>query len=221
MKKTVCFIFIVLLLNCGQDMADKTADLVLKNGKIVTIDKNNPGAEAVAIKGDKIIAAGSNEEIGKYINTGVTKILDLKGKLALPGFNDAQIHFVGGVASLLKINLNGVTALEEIQRRVKEKAKQIEDGEWIFGRGWDHEILPGKKWPQKELIDIAAPKNPVVLTRVDGHSCLVNSMVLNISGITKNTPDPSGGAIVKDKITGEPTGILKETAQGLIKRPKW
>jgi len=210
----VCF----LILNCGEKM--QIADLVLKNGKIVTIDKNNPRAEAVAIKDDKFIAVGTNKEIDKYTDIQVTKIIDLEGKLAVPGFIDAHIHFEGGGVSLMQIDLNGVTTLTEIQRRVKEKVDEVEDGVWVYGRGWDHEMLPDKKWPTKEIIDTVAPKNPVVLRRVDGHSSLVNSLVLKISGITKNTPDLHGGAIIKKPFTGEPTGILKETAQRLIKSPK-
>ncbi len=207
-----------LILNCGGKM--QITDLVLKNGKIVTIDKNNPRAEAVAIKDDKIIAVGTNKEIDKYTDIQVTKIIDLDERLVVPGFIDAHIHFEGGGASLMQIDLNGVTTLTEIQKRVKEKIDKVEDGIWIYGRGWDHEILPDKKWPTKEIIDDVAPKNPVVLRRVDGHSTLVNSLVLKISGITGNTPDPRGGTIIKKPSTGKPTGILKETAQGLIKSPK-
>jgi predicted amidohydrolase YtcJ len=102
-----------------------------------------------------------------------------------------------------------VTSFEEIQRRVQEKLKDRDEGEWIMGRGWDQEILPEKKWPTKELLDAVAPNNPVSLSRICGHCTLVNSYVLRISGITKDTPNPPGGVIVKDLVTGEPTGIGK------------
>ena len=203
--------------SCGEKM---TADLALINGKIVTVDKNNPAAEAVAIKGDKILAAGSNNEIKKLIDIQTTKIIDLKGKMAVPGFIDAHIHLVGAGQELLQIQLRYVSDISEIQRRVKEKVAESKSGEWILGGGWDHEILPGKKWPTKEIIDPVSPDNPVVLNRIDGHSCLVNSVVLKLSQITKNTPNPPGGLIVKDPVSGEPTGILKETAKGLIKQRK-
>ncbi|NVM04821.1 MAG: amidohydrolase, partial [Candidatus Helarchaeota archaeon] len=201
-------------------MPAEIADFVLKNGNIVTMDRNNPKAEAVAIKGDIIIAVGSDKQIDRYIDTELTKIIDLEGRLTIPGFIDAHVHFEGGGKSLMEVRLNGVAELEEIQRRVKEKIDEVGEGAWVDGGGWDHEILPGGKWPTKELIDAVAPKNPVVLSRIDGHSVLVNSLVLKISGITKDTPDPYAGKIVKDPVTGEPTGILKETAKRLIKRPK-
>ena len=210
-------IFFITVFNCGGKM---TADLVLINGKIVTVDKNNPTAAAVAIKGDKILEAGSDSDIKKYIDIQTTKIIDLKGKMAVPGFIDAHIHFTGAGEELLQIQLRYVSDINEIQRKVKEKAAESKKGEWIVGSGWDHEILPGKKWPTKEIIDPVSPDNPVILHRIDGHSCLVNSLVLKQSGITKDTPNPHGGMIVKDPISGEPTGILKETAQGLIKRKK-
>jgi len=120
----------------------------------------------------------------------------------------------------MSVSLDGVTSFDEIQRRVKEKVDESEEGEWIEGRGWDQEILPGKKWPTKELIDVVVPNNPVVLERICGHCALVNSDVLRISGITKETPDPPGGVIIKDPGTGEPTGILNEKAMDLIKWPQ-
>ncbi len=211
--------FCFLMINCGEKMQVEIADMVLKNGKIITVDKTNPEAEAVAIKGDKIIAVGTNKQIDKYVDIQATKIIDLEGRLAVPGFNDAHIHFQGFGKSLMQVDLNGVTTLEEMQRRVKEKVDEVDDGVWIYGRGWDHEILPGKKWPTKKILDAVASNNPVVLQRVDGHSALANSLVLKISGITGDTPDPHAGKIVKDEISGEPTGILKETAAGLIKNP--
>ena len=217
------FIFLILILcivNCRDKAPGEMADLVLLNGKIVTIDENNPQAEALAVKRDRIVAAGSNKEIGKYIDKKVTKIIDLQGKLALPGFNDSHVHSVYGGHALLSVSLDGVTSFDEIQRRVKEKVDDSGDGEWIEGRGWDQEILPGKKWPTKELIDVVAPNNPVVLERICGHCTLVNSYVLRISGITKETPDPPLGVIIKDPGTGEPTGILHEKAMDLIKWPQ-
>jgi hypothetical protein len=208
------------VIHCRDKSPVKAADLVLINGNIVTVDKNNPRAEALAVKGDTIVAVGSNKQIGKYIDKKETKIIDLQGKLALPGFNDSHVHFISGGHAFLSVSLDGVTSFDEIQRRVREGIKDKNDGEWITGGGWDQEILPGKKWPAKELIDAVAPDNPVVLSRICGACTLVNSYVLRISGITKDTPDPPGGAIVKDPGTGEPTGILHWKAMDLIKRPQ-
>ena len=220
MKCMLMGVLVLGVIQCRNESPVKAADLVLLNGNIVTMNKTNPRAEALAIKGDTIVAVGSNKEIGKYADKKKTKIIDLQGKLALPGFNDSHVHFVYGGHALMSISLDGVTSFGEIQRRVKEKVKDKNEGEWISGRGWDQEILPGKKWPTKELIDEVAPNNPVSLSRICGHCTLVNSYVLRISGITKDTPNPPGGVIVKDPRTGEPTGILHEKAMDLIKRPR-
>jgi predicted amidohydrolase YtcJ len=213
-------VFVLGVIHCSDESPDVTADLVLINGNIVTVDENNPLAEALAVKGDMIVAVGSNKAIKTYIDKKETEIIDLQGKLALPGFNDGHVHFIYGGHALLSVSLDRVTSFEEIQRRVQEKIDDKKDGEWIRGRGWDQEILPGKKWPTKELIDEVAPNNPVALSRICGHCTLVNSYVLRISGITKDTPNPPGGVIVKDPSTGEPTGILHEKAMALIKRPQ-
>lgn len=219
-KFLILVVFFLAEVQCSNKQPVEAADLVLINGNIVTMDKNNPRAEALAVKGDTIVAVGSNIKIGTYIDKKETKIIDLQGKLALPGFNDGHVHFIYGGHALMSVSLDGVASFDEIQRRVQEKIEDKNDGEWIEGRGWDQEILPGKKWPTKELIDEVAPNNPVALSRICGHCTLVNSYVLRISGITKDTPDPPGGVIVKDPGTGEPTGILHEKAMDLIKWPQ-
>jgi len=213
-------VFVLAVIHCRKESPVEPADLVLINGNIVTVDTNNPRAEAIAIKGDTIVAVGSSKEIKTYIDKKGTKIIDLQGRLALPGFNDSHVHFTSGGHAFLSVSLDGVTSLDEIQRRVRERIKDKKEGEWITGGGWDQEILPGKKWPTKELLDEVAPDNPVSLHRICGACTLVNSYVLRISGITKDTPDPPGGAIVKYPVTGEPTGILHWKAMDLIKRPR-
>ena len=214
---SVCVLGVI---HCRDESPVKIADLVLINGNIVTVDENNPRADALAVKGDTIVAVASNKKIRKYIDKKKTEIIDLQGKLALPGFNDGHVHFVYGGHALMSISLDGVTSFGEIQERVRDKVKSKNEGEWISGRGWDQEILPGKRWPTKELLDEIAPNNPVDLSRICGHCTLVNSYVLRISGITKDTPNPPGGIIVKDSGTGEPTGILHEKAMDLIKQPQ-
>jgi predicted amidohydrolase YtcJ len=219
-KILVLGLFFLTVVQCSHEPPVEAADLVLINGKIVTGDDNIPRAEALAVKGDKIAAVGSYKEIKRYIDKKETEIIDLQGKLVLPGFNDGHVHFIYGGHALMSVSLDRVVSLDEIQRRVQEKIEDKKEGEWISGRGWDQEILPGKKWPTKELIDEIAPDNPVTLSRICGHCTLVNSYVLRISGITKDTPNPPGGVIVKDPGTGEPTGILHEKAMRLIKRPQ-
>ena len=191
------------------------ADLVIINGKVLTIDKENPAAEAIAIKGEYIIAVGSAAEISEFISEGYTKVINAGGRMVIPGFNDAHVHF--GPLDPDFIELRYTTDPSVITVKVKAQVARSKPGELIKGGHWEHEMFIDKKWPAKELIDKVSPENPVVLDRSDGHSVLVNSFVLKASGITRNTPDPFGGEIQRDPVTGEPTGILKENAQNLIK----
>ena len=200
---------------CGESQKGEAADLVIKNANIVTIDKDNPRAEAIAIKGEMIIAVGSDKSIEKYIKKDSTQVIDAQGRLVIPGFNDAHAHY--GPVNPDYIELRYITDPKIITEKVKERVAQVQPGELIRGGHWEHEMFYNKQWPTKELIDPVAPDNPVMLSRADGHSVLVNSYVLKASGITKDTPDPFGGEIQKDPVTGEPTGILKESAKGLIK----
>ncbi len=200
---------------CRQKPGGPLAGLVIKNAKIFTVDKENPRAEAVAVIGEKIIAVTSNQAVARYIDEQSTRVIDAKGRLVVPGFNDAHIHFDG--IPIDWIDLHGVSDLKEIRQKVKERAAQLEPGEWILGGGWEQETFADRQWPTKATLDDVAPDNPVRLSRIDGHSVWVNSYALKLSAVTKETPDPPGGTIVKDPRTGEPTGILKETAEELIK----
>jgi len=191
------------------------ADLVIRNAKIVTIDKDNPRAEAIAVKGDKITAVTTNRLVGQYIKEGKTRVIDAKGRLVVPGFNDAHVHF--GPLDPEYIDLRYITDPKIITERVAEKVRTAKPGELIQGGRWEHEMFYNRQWPTKELLDKVAPNNPVALTRADGHSVLVNSFVIKNSGITKETPDPPGGEIQRDPKTGEPTGIFKESARRLLK----
>ena len=200
-------------ISCGSYEGDP-ASLVIKNAKVVTIDKNNPYATAIAFIDEKIIAVTSDKKIEQYIGEN-TEIIDASGRLVIPGFNDAHAHF--GPINPDYIDLRYITDPNIITEKVKARVEEIKPGELISGGRWEHEMFTIPKWPTKELLDEISPDNPVVLSRADGHSCLVNSYVLKASGITKDTPDPFGGEIQKDPITGEPTGIFKESAKGLLK----
>jgi len=210
--------FVLLCVGCSQTYDGPPADLVIKNAKVVTIDKDNPRAQAIAIRGEKILAVGSNNKIKQYIDEAATQVIDAGGRLLIPGFNDAHIHFLSGGRSLMNLDFRYVHDPQEIAQMVKEKVDQVEPGVLISGRGWEHETFPDKEWPTKEILDAVAPDNPVILSRADGHSVWINSYVIKMSGITKDTPSPPNGTIVKDSETGEPTGILKEGASRLIKR---
>lgn len=195
--------------------AQSTADLVIRNAKVITIDGGNRFAEAIAIRGEFIIAVTSDSDIEHYIEKAKTRVIDAKGRLVVPGFNDAHCHFEGIDPDY--IDLRYTTDPRTITEKVKEMVAMAKPGQLIRGGAWEHEMFYDKKWPTKELIDPVSPNNPVVLGRADGHSVLVNSYVIKKSGITKDTPDPFGGEIQKDAVTGEPTGIFREKAQSLLK----
>lgn len=202
----------ILVQSCNKD---EKADLVIVNGKVLTNDPEKPFAEAIAIKGEYIIAVGDISEILDFAEEGKTRIIDAVRRLVIPGFNDAHVHF--GSLDPYYIELRYTTDPKTITEKVSAQVARSKPGETIRGGHWEHEMFIDKKWPTKELIDRVSPDNPVILSRADGHSVLVNSYVLRASGITRDTPDPFGGEIVKDPVTGEPTGILKERAQSLAR----
>lgn len=190
------------------------ADLIITNAKIWTGDEAQPSAQAVAVFGERIIAVGSNAD-AETLRGPKTRIIDAGGKLLLPGFNDAHVHFVSGGAQLDSVQLNDVTSTDEFVRRIAAQAKKTPKGEWIQGGDWDETKWPGSVLPTKELIDAVTPDNPVLISRYDGHSVLANSIALRLAGVTAQTPDPPGGVIVRDA-RGNPTGDLKDAAGDLV-----
>lgn len=215
MKKLIITLSIAFMMISVCCTEKEKADLVIINGKVFTNDKDNPFSEAIAIKGEIILEAGANASVSKFIKDGITKVIDAGGRLVLPGFNDAHVHF--GPLDPDYIELRYTEDPTIITEKVKAQVARSAPGQLIMGGHWEHEMFKDKKWPSKDLIDKVSPDNPVMLTRADGHSVLVNSYVLKASGITKNTEAPFGGEIQKDPKTGEPTGIIKENAMELIK----
>ena len=215
MKKVIIAFSVFIMLMTSSCNNGDIADLVIVNGKVLTIDKDNHFAEAIAVKGEMIIGVGSTSEISEMIAEGTTKIINAEGRLVIPGFNDAHVHF--GPLNPDYIELRYTTDPSVFTEKVRAQVARSKPGELIRGGHWEHEMFTDKKWPGKELIDGVSPNNPVILSRADGHSILVNSYILKASGITKNTPVPFGGEIQKDPVTGEPTGIIKENAMALIK----
>jgi hypothetical protein len=191
--------------------------MILSNGRFWTGVPATPWAEAVAIRGERIIAVGKRADVAKLASP-TTRTIDLGGKLALPGFIDDHTHFVEGGFQLLSVDLRDAKTQAEFRRRIAAHAKKIGPGRWIQGGDWDHENWPGAPLPTKESIDAVTPDNPVAVERLDGHMILANSLALRNAGITKDTPDPPGGLIVRDPKTGEPTGVLKDAASGLVER---
>ncbi|MDH7492595.1 MAG: amidohydrolase [Candidatus Saccharicenans sp.] len=221
MTRTATLIGFMLALLAGlwlsgcREKTEKKADLVLL-GKIFTGSQARPWVEALAAADGKILAAGSNKQIKKYIGPE-TRAIELKGGVAIPGLIDAHTHFSSGGRSLIELSFRGVDSVEKIQQMIADKIRELPPGTPVFGREYDHTLFPGQKWPTREDLDKVSPQNPVVIRRVDGHSAWLNSLALKLSGIDKKTRDPFGGEIVRDPRTGQPTGILKESAMGLIK----
>jgi hypothetical protein len=196
------------------------ADLILLHGKVWTGESGGGSAatrivEAVAIANGRILAVGSDDEIRAYQGPNTT-VVDLKGRLTVPGLADSHAHFIQGGFQLLAVDLKDARSEEEFVRRIAAKARTLAPGRWMQGGDWDEEAWPSEKLPTRWLIDSVTPHTPVVISRYDGHAVLANSLALQLAGITKETPDPSGGVIVRDPKSGEPTGVLKDEAQELV-----
>jgi len=193
-----------------------TADLVFKNGNIYTANDHQPKAEAIAVKGDRIIFVGSNRDAQKYVGK-TTRVIDLNGKTLLPGMTDSHQHLAGVGFREMTLNLEGTTSLEDFLVKVKARVDQARPGEWVTGRGWIETFWKPPVFPTRAKLDQIAPNNPVILTRADGHASVVNSAALKVAEVDKNTPNPFGGEISKGS-DGEPNGMLIDAAQGLVRR---
>jgi predicted amidohydrolase YtcJ len=190
----------------------REASLLLVNGTIYTLDSENSIAEALAIKGNRIVAVGSSAAMRKSFPTA--RVFDLGGATVLPGFIDGHGHIDGEGMRLQTLDLYTKSA-EEIAEIVRQRAQESPPSWWIQGRGWDQNVWTLKQFPDRSLLDRVAPNNPVVLRRVDGHAYWVNSAALQLAGISSNTPDPEGGKIQRDS-RGQPTGILIDNAMDLM-----
>jgi predicted amidohydrolase YtcJ len=196
--------------------ATLSPDLIIYNGSIHTMDPARPLAEAVAVSGNRIVAVGANSEIRPLAGAS-TRLMDAHRNNVFPGFNDAHVHYLTGGYSLSNVDLRDAASTEEMARRVGEYRKKLTPGQWILGGDWDHEKWPGTPLPTRQMFDPVTPENPVFVNRLDGHMAVANSLALKLAGITRETKDPPGGLIVRDK-SGEPTGVLKDAAQELVER---
>jgi len=201
---------------CGQGPGPRRADLVVANAKVWTVDPARPRAEAVAIVGERIAAVGTAAEIDAWRGPA-TKVIDARGRFVMPGFNDAHIHLIEGGMQLDNVDLKDAASFEEFARRIGERAAATPKGEWILGGNWDEQAWTPAVLPAKALIDPVTPDTPVFVGRYDLHMGLANSVALTLAGITAKTPDPPGGAIVRDA-RGNPTGILKDAAMSYVQR---
>jgi hypothetical protein len=197
------------------------ADLVLRGGQVATVDDDFTVAEAMAVRGYEVVATGSDAEINAYVGAD-TEVIELNGRLAIPGFIEGHGHFLGLGRAKMILDLNGVSSWNDIITMVEAKARELEPGEWIFGRGWHQEKWEHTPMPNVDGVPLhhglseVTPDNPVILTHASGHAAFVNELAMQLAGLTADSEDPAGGTIVRDA-NGQPTGMLRETAQGLIR----
>lgn len=210
----VVFCGLLVTIAIAQTERKPAADMIIENAKIWTVDPSLPNAQAVAVLGDRIVAVGSNADAAAWRGPS-TQVIDADGKLLLPGFDDAHVHFVSGGTQLDAVQLTDATSVEEFQRRIGERAKATPKGEWILGGDWDDTKWNPPRLPTREMIDSVAPDTPVFLSRYDGHMGVANSLALKLAGITAQTPEIPGGTIVRDA-QGNPTGALKDAAMDYI-----
>jgi len=222
-RTTVCFALLaqVSLVSTGEDGA---ADLVLRNAVVHTVDRARPRAQALGIRGGRIVAVGSNEEIQALVGPG-TRVRDLGGRTVVPGFDDSHAHLLGIGFARLDVNLTDTTSYAEVVERAAAAVTTRRPGEWIRGRGWHEEkwSRPAsgsvKGFPTHEALSAVSPDNPILFERADGHAVLANARAMALLGITSETPTPAGGEIIRDG-TGEPTGLFVDNAQGLLGAPE-
>jgi predicted amidohydrolase YtcJ len=216
------FLFNWLFVFCAEVKAQQSArvtpaDILIVHAKIYTLDSKKPWAEEIAIHKGKIVAVGSALEVEKFRGIG-TRRIDAGGRLVLPGFTDCHIHFLDGSLSLGRVNLDTALNVADIQKQLREYAARHPGDGWLLGRGWNYAMFAPETLPDRKYLDALFPNRPVFLEGYDGHTFWANAKALSLAGITKDTPDPPNGIIVRDPETGEPTGALKEAAQDLVAR---
>jgi predicted amidohydrolase YtcJ len=192
-----------------------SADLVLRGGRVWP-GKGLAEATAIAIKDGRVLALGADADVAPAIGSA-TRVIELRGRLVVPGFNDAHVHFLSGGFGLLSVDLRDAKDEAELVRRLAAHARTLPKGTWIREGNWDHEAWPSHRLPTRQLIDEVTPDHPVFVQRLDGHMALANGLALRLAGITRETKDPDGGTIVRDG-KGEPTGIFKDNATALVER---
>ena len=200
-----------------QPAAQEVADLIVLDARIHTMDATDSVHTAIACRGDRILAVGSNAEIQRLQGAG-TKVIEAAGRTIVPGFNDSHVHFLAGGQQLSAVQLRDAKSPDEFVSRLREYAATIPAGQWITGGDWDHENWSSGELPDRSWIDAITADHPVLISRLDGHMALANSRALQLGAVTKETADPDGGLIVRNAGTGEPTGILKDAAMSLVSR---
>ena len=190
--------------------ANSAPDLILIQGVIYTGDATHPRVEAVAIRDGNIVAIGTTQEV-RALAVAATQVVDLEGRFAMPGFNDAHSHLGSAGQAKFTVNLDGAASIAELQQRIRARLKDYAPGEWITGRGWDHTLWHPAKFPTRQDLDAVSTTHPMIFSRVDGHVAIANSLALQMAGITRDTKDPAAGKIERGA-NGDPTGMLEEDA---------
>lgn len=215
MKTTLLALVVALVCAPAALTASDAADVVFRNGNVYTVSKEQPRAEAIAVKDGKIVYVGANAGVAKFVGKR-TKVVDLAGRTVVPGLTDAHYHLGGVGLREMTLNLEGVTSLEDFLAKVKARVAETPKGQWVTGRGWIETFWKPPVFPTRADLDKIAPDHPVYLVRADGHGAVVNSRALAIAGIDKTTKDPAGGEIMRDKQSGEPSGMILDNAQALV-----
>jgi predicted amidohydrolase YtcJ len=200
--------------SCGGAPAPPAADLVVHNAVVYTMNDRAPRAQAIAVRGERIVAIGTDAEVRKTAGAA-TRLVDARGAAIVPGLQDAHGHVAELGANLQQLDFRGTTSYAEIVERVRQRAATTPAGEWIIGRGWDQNDWADKAFPTHEALSAISPNHPVYLTRVDGHAVLVNRRALDAGGVSRSTKDPDGGRIIRS-VAGEPTGVLVDAADALV-----
>jgi len=208
-------LFSLWALNFPLKAANEDVDALFLNGNVYTVNEKQPRAQAIAVKTGRVFFVGSNDDARKF---HAQRVFDLHGHTVVPGLTDSHCHIFGIGERELTLNLEGTNSLEDFLAKVAARATKTAPGKWITGRGWIETFWKPAQFPTRQDLDKVAAENPVFLTRADGHASVANSVALKISNLDKNTPNPFGGEILKDKATGEPTGMLTDNAQELVRK---
>lgn len=218
----VMLVALLVGLNAGaqttgpRQAAARTADLIVVNARVYTVDENRPLVSAIAVRGGRVLFVGSDRE-ARALAGPRTRVIDAAGRTVIPGMVDAHAHLLGLGQALRDVQLAGSASYEEVIARTVLRARRMQPGEWIVGRGWDQNLWQDKEFPAHEALSRALPNNPVVLTRVDGHAILANAMAMRLARVTAATRDPAGGRIVR-AADGSPSGVFVDNAEGLVGR---
>src|SRR5881396_3561705 len=212
-KFALCVLVTMATLDANAE-SKPSATLIVTNAAVYTVDKQRPKAEAVAVIGDRIVAVGSRADIDLWRGPQ-TEVIDAGGKLLLPGFNDAHLHFIQGGAQLDQVALTDASTPQEFAKRIAEQVSKTPKGEWVLGGRWDETKWPDPQLPTRQLVDPVTGDTPIFVERYDGHQALANSVAMKLAGVNAKTPDVPGGVIMRDG-SGNPTGIFKDAAQELI-----